>query len=664
MSIARIALPIASEHLFEYWLPQGTNARPGSIVKVALARRRLAGVVVECVDVPSVERNKLLAIDEVLDIPPLPAEIRELCDFVAGYYQVARGLAYSLAMPPLGKASRLRHTPNAAEILVARAVHSTHSLNDAQASAVSSIIASLDAFTAFLLHGITGSGKTDVYLAAVQACVARSRQALLLVPEINLTPQLVARVARALPDACSVALHSGLAAGQRRASWEAATNGNADVVLGTRLAVFTPMPRLGLIVVDEEHDTSYKQQDLIRYHARDVAIWRARQRDVPIVLGSATPSLESYANARNGRYARLSLPQRAGVDVRLPEVRLIPARGDAVRDGLSRTLIDAIGATLSRGEQSLLFVNRRGFSPSLKCAACGWEANCPRCSARLTAHKTPLALICHHCAHRERMPRSCPSCGNVDLLPLGHGTQRLEQTLTAAFPNARLARVDRDSTRRRDAFARVQARVERNEIDILVGTQMLAKGHDFPRLTLVGVVGADNALYSADFRATERLAALLLQVAGRAGRAAHRGEVLVQTDFPHHPLFKAVANHDYDAFAASVLDERAVASLPPFAHLALVSAEAHRRDEAERFLADAYEEATARSKALRVDVDVFDPVAAPLARRAGFERSQMLVRSRQRADLQALIAPLKHALEATDSRRVRWSIDVDPASLD
>jgi primosomal protein N' (replication factor Y) len=325
--------------------------------------------------------------------------------------------------------------------------------------------------------------------------------------------------------------------------------------------------------------------------------------------------------------------------------------------------VTAIAACLARGEQSLLFVNRRGFAPSLKCAACAWEAGCPRCSARLTTHRAPVALVCHHCGHRERLPRACPACGNVDLLPLGHGTQRLEQGLAAAFPGARIARVDRDTTRRRHAFADLRARMTGNELDVLVGTQMLAKGHDFPRLTLVGVLGADNALYSADFRATERLAALLMQVAGRAGRAELPGEVIVQTDFPDHPLYRALVRHDYDAFALDLLAEREACGLPPFSHLALVSAEAHRREDVDRALDGLHAQAVASCRASGLAVDVFAPVVAPLARRAGYERSQMLLRSAQRAELQRLLAAIAHHVAAAPQRRVRLAIDVDPAAL-
>ena len=724
MSVVRVALPVAVDRLFEYWAPSGIEVEAGSIVTVPLGRRRAAGVVQEISGEASVAREKLLPISEVAVLPPLPDDVRELCAFVAAYYQSPIGLAMALAMPPLAAsraaprawlhplalttAGRDALTGTLARAPVARALFERLAasgaalaradlrelspaarqtlarwrarglvaeqvaavevakplrLNDAQEAALEGVLSTRGRFASLVLQGVTGSGKTEVYLAAAKACVDAGEQVLILVPEINLTPQLVARVASALPGARTVALHSALASGERLAGWRDAATGAADVVLGTRLAVFTPLPRLALIVVDEEHDASYKQQESVRYHARDAALWRARRRGVPIVLGSATPSLETYAHADAGRYSRLVLDRRADPRALPPSVRLVPARDQSVRDGLSSVLIDAIGERLRRGEQSLVFVNRRGYATSLKCTVCAWEAGCPRCSARLVAHRVPSGLVCHHCGHRERIARACPDCGNVDLVPAGHGTQRLEQTLGAAFPGARLARVDRDTTRQRGAFAQVREKVAASELDVLIGTQMLAKGHDFPRLTLVGVLGADNGLYSADFRATERLAALLVQVAGRAGRAELPGEVIVQTDFPGHPLFVALVRNDHAAFVRELLAEREAAGLPPYSHLALLAAEAQRREDVDRFLATAHASAAELRRPLAADVEVFAPVPSPLARRAGFERSQMLLRSRRRADLQRLLTELRAALDASGSRKVRWSIDVDPPGL-
>nr|MBA3775111.1 primosomal protein N' [Betaproteobacteria bacterium] len=552
MPILRVALPVAAETPFDYWAPEGLELRRGTVVRVALGPRKLEGVVIDA-DVSSQVATEMLS--PVLDIPslpPIPDDVLALCEFVATYYQQPLGMALALAVPPL---SALRKRPRANGEGAADQDANEDApvkLNQEQRSAADAILAARGRYAPFLLYGITGSGKTDVYLTAAGEVIADGGQVLLLVPEINLTPQLRERVRCALPRAKIATLHSALTKSERLAHWLQAASGAAQLVLGTRLAIFAPLPGLALMIVDEENDSSYKQQDVVRYHARDVAVWRARRRDVPVLLGSATPSLESWRQAQEGRYRQLDLSRRADPRATLPRVRCVDNRPARALQGIGEPLRAAIAARLGRGEQSLLFINRRGFAPSLLCSACRWEAGCPRCSARLVVHREPRRLNCHHCGYTEPVPASCPSCGNVDLLPLGFGTQRLERVLGEAFPLARIARIDRDSTRTRDAFAAIRTRVAANELDILVGTQMLAKGHDFPRLTLVGVLGADNALYSGDFRATERLAALLLQVAGRAGRAGLPGEVIVQTEFPDHAVYAALIEHDYRKFAASL----------------------------------------------------------------------------------------------------------------
>ena len=661
MAIARIALPVAAWHLFDYWIPDGLQVAQGDIVRVRLAGRLQCGVVTG-IESTSDFLDRVQPIESLAGVARLPAEIMELAEFAGAYYQAPPGMAFALVTPPLVRARASNREAIAASPATAE-LRPRHALNPPQRAAVDAIVAAHRSFAPMLLHGITGSGKTDVYLAAAAHFVAQGEQVLILVPEINLTPQFEQHVAAALPGVATATLHSRLAAGARRKHWDAAANGTARIVLSTRLGVFAPLPQLALIVVDEEHDDSYKQQDGVRYHARDLAVWRARKRSVPIVLGSATPSLETWARAKASRYRTLALPQRAGTRAKLPEIRFAPVRGQETRDGLSRELRDALAARLAAGEQSLLFINRRGFAPSLKCAACAWESECPRCSARLVVHRAPERLRCHHCGHVERPPRACPECGNVDLLPVGFGTQRLEQTIRALYPTARVARVDRDTTRAKDAFADVRQRVEDRELDILVGTQMLAKGHDFPRLTLVGVLGADNALYSADFRATERLAALLMQVAGRAGRAELAGTVIVQTDFPDHPVYRALATHDYDRFADELLRERDAAQLPPASHVALLVAEAHARADVDRFLDDAVDRARAVQGSADV-VEVFPPVPPTMARRAGFERGQVLVQSLRRAALHAFLPQWRDAVAASPaSTRVRWALDVDPAAF-
>jgi primosomal protein N' (replication factor Y) len=525
-----------------------------------------------------------------------------------------------------------------------------------QQAAVSAILAA-GGFAPFLLHGITGSGKTEVYLEVIAGILRRGLQALVLVPEINLTPQLLDRFRARFPHANLVPLHSNLSEGERLRGWRAAEQGVGSVVIGTRLAVFTPLPALGAIVVDEEHDASFKQQEGLRYSARDLALLRGKLRAVPVVLGSATPSLESYANAQARRYTLLELSSRPGAS--LPRIRCVDTRRARLLHGIAPVLLEALRARLARQEQSLVFLNRRGYAPALVCRACGWTCPCTRCSARLVLHLKDHRLRCHYCGHEEPVARICPGCGNQDLLPAGHGTQRLEQALAEALPGARVLRVDRDSTRGRDAFSQMQTRIREHKVDVLIGTQMLAKGHDFPRLTLVGVINADAALYSGDFRASERLYAQLTQVAGRAGRAQIPGEVLIQTDFPDHPLYDAVCRQDYRAFAAAALEERAAAAFPPFSHQALLRAEAVRREAVDGYLAHA----AAAARSLGFGVEVYDPVPPPIARVAGRERAHLLVQSVSRSELQRFLAAWHPQLGAGAGRSVRWSLDVDPLDV-
>jgi primosomal protein N' (replication factor Y) (superfamily II helicase) len=528
---------------------------------------------------------------------------------------------------------------------------SAHALNPEQSEAVAAIVATLGRFETHLLQGVTGSGKTEVYLQVIAEAVARGGQALLLVPEINLTPQLQARVDARFGADRVVSLHSGLAEGERLARWTRAARGDATIVVGTRLAVFTPMPRLAVIVVDEEHDASYKQQEGLRYHARDLAVVRGRNRGVPLVLGSATPSLESVRQVDAGRYRPAYLRMRAGGAA--PEVRVIDTRPLPPGEWLHPAAAEAITGAIDRGEQSLVFINRRGYAPTLLCHHCGWVAPCHRCSARLTYHRGARRLRCHHCGHEALPPRTCPSCGSQDLRPLGQGTERVEEQLAARFPGARIARVDRDTTRRKDAFAHLRERIEAGDIDLLVGTQMLAKGHDFPRLTRVVVIGADQGLFSPDYRAEERLFALLLQVAGRAGRASLAGEVLVQTGAPEHPLYAALVAQNFDRFAREQLDMRRAAGFPPYVYQALLRAEAP--DEEAVF--DYLREAATAGRDLGDDVVLFDPVPPLVARVAGRWRGQLLVQGAARPALHRFLDAWWPALQTP---RVRWSLDVDP----
>ncbi len=556
-----------------------------------------------------------------------------------------------------------RRTPAAAPVTPTPGI-APPTLNPDQADAAQRILAGLGGFHGFLLHGVTGSGKTEVYLRVIAAVLAQDQQALVLVPEIGLTPQLVARFQARFPVPIAV-LHSGLTDPERLAAWLAARDGRASIVLGTRSAVFAPLARPGLIVIDEEHDASFKQQDGFRYHARDVAVKRARAENIPIVLGSATPALESLNNARAGRYQLLELQSRTG-SAGMPTIHLLDLRRLPVADGLARPLVEAIAERLARGEQSLLFLNRRGFAPVLMCPACGWLAPCPRCDARLTLHRRSRRLLCHHCGAQAPVPQTCPACGAGDLLNVGHGTERIEHTLAQRFPRARLLRIDRDTTRRKGALEENLRRAESGEADILIGTQMLAKGHDFPNLTLVGILDADQGLYGVDFRAGERLFQLITQVAGRAGRAAKPGEVLIQTLHPDNPLFDGLIAHDYARFADYALAERRTASYPPFAHLALLRAESPHPRAALRFLAEAHARARtllAQGESARA-VQLMEPVPAPMERRAGRYRAQLLVQSAERGALHAFLAHWLAALETRpQARRARWSLDVDPVDM-
>jgi len=506
-----------------------------------------------------------------------------------------------------------------------------------------------------LLHGVTGSGKTELYLALALALAAKGKQTLLLVPEINLTPQLEQRLRDRAPSLRLAILHSGLAAGERARAWAAAARGEPDLLLGTRLAVFAPAPRLGAIILDEEQDASYKQGEGVRYHAREVALFRGAMAGARVILGSATPSLETFARAEAGRYARAVLTERAAPGASLPAVRLLPLPATPIGE----PLLAAVQARLDAGEQSLLFINRRGYAPILACRACGWEAPCPNCSAKLVVHLATSEVLCHHCAHRRNLPRACPDCGNVDLMPRGFGTQRLEEQLREFFPRARLLRIDRDSTRRRNAWLEMLALIRRGDADVLIGTQMLAKGHDFPNVTLVGVLGADNALHSADFRASERLFAQLLQVAGRAGRAEKPGEVLIQTAFPRHPLLQALCDHDYSKGVGLLLDERRSAALPPYSHLALLHAEASQRTLVDAALGRAHQLAIELAAEIGSEVEVYTPVPSALSRRAGVERGQLLVQGKSRRGLNHFLSAWRQRLQK-EPLRARWFLDVDP----
>ena len=670
---------------------------PGTLVRVPFGTREVTGVVWageaeagEAVVDPAIGLKPLR--HALTSLPPLSAAWCRLVDFTAAYYQRGTGeVALSVLPPELRKLDDTQvrqrigrlHKALAAPQPPAGRAATPPELDAAQTRVLAELAAAEGSATAptVLLHGVTGSGKTEIYLRAAAEALAQGRQALVLVPEINLTPQLEARFAERFAGRHIVAMHSGLTPAQRLRSWLAAHLGLADLVLGTRLAVFASMPRLGLIVVDEEHDPSYKQQEGARYSARDLAVYRGRLEGATVLLGSATPSLESWQRADEGRYLRLSLPARIGGGA-LPTVRLVDmtaqpkAKGaGGISSALSPPLVAALQQRIERGEQSLVFLNRRGYAPVLHCGDCGWKSGCPHCSAWRVFHKLDRTLRCHHCGYTERVPRACPDCGNLDIQPLGRGTERLEEQLAELLtpPDGRvvrIARIDADSTRGKGALEAQLGAVHAGEVDVLVGTQMITKGHDFRRITLVAAVNPDSSLFSSDFRAPERLFALLMQAAGRAGRDAAQAaasEMWVQTWHPQHPLYAALRRHDFNAFAESQLAERRMAGLPPHSHLALLRAEARSTDAARGFLqavADAAEADAALS-----GVTLYPPVPTPIARVANVERMQMLVESASRQALQRFLAdwlPALHALRrerGADQRILRWAVDVDPLAI-
>ena len=531
-------------------------------------------------------------------------------------------------------------------------------LNSEQSQALDSIIERGDRYTGFLVHGVTGSGKTELYIAAISELTADGGQALVLVPEIALTKHLVARFERVFGNVAI--LHSGLSERERALTWLACQRGERSVVLGTRSAVWTPLPNLKCIVVDEEHDPSYKQHDGFRYNARDVAIVRARENKIPAILGSATPSFEALRNAMLGKFVHLRIQRRAG-GAQMPHSRCIDIRGLPLRGGLSDEFVRAIDERLERGEQTLLFLNRRGYAPTVLCHQCGAIIECERCDAKLVFHRERNRLVCHHCDKQLRFEHLRGCCENPEFITLGQGTEQLEETVATLFPNARIARVDRDSVRRKNRLEEIFEEVNQGRVDILLGTQMLAKGHDFANITLVGIVDADSRLFSLDFRAEERLAQLLVQVAGRAGRSERPGEVLIQTHQPFHPLFTTIVEHGYEVFAQSALGEREAAELPPFRKVAVVRAESSAREAPARFLRTLAQQLNRSSSR---SVEISGPVAHAMERRAGMVRLQLLLSAERHSDLADAVSRVVDYAESSPAKtRIRWSVDIDPQDI-
>jgi len=672
----RVALDTPLDSTFDYrWVAQEEGGasvvlpQVGQLVALPFGRQEVVGLIMDVVtetDVPPAKLRDAIAVRH--ELPPMNREWLALCQFAAEYYQRPIGEVAIPALPKNLKAIKTVSLQRAIKKLAKLPEQADVSpvgepqLNPEQQAAVDAV-AHADGYAPHLLFGVTGSGKTEVYLQTAAKVLAKTpdAQILILVPEINLTPQLESHIRARFPGLMLSTLHSGMAEGERLLHWLAAHTGRARIVLGTRLAMLASLPRLKLLIIDEEHDPSYKQQEGLRYSARDLAVWRARQLSIPVLLGSATPSLESWQGAQTGRYRLLELRERAVQHAVLPVIRIINLEKEKPSEGLTQRLIGAIKKRLEKGEQSLLFLNRRGYAPVLACDACGWISNCTRCTAHLVLHKGDHRLRCHHCGLEQRIPRSCPTCGNIDLQPLGRGTQRMEENLALLFPEARVFRIDADSTRLKGSAAAAFERVHAGEVDILIGTQMVAKGHDFKRLTLVAALNPDAALFSQDYRASERLFAQLMQVAGRAGRAAQKeggnaSEVLVQTRYPDHPLYHALMAHNYPDFAKDLLDERQQAHMPPFMYQALLRAEAKELETAIAFL----KEAAACTEHQGIMIN--DPIPMTMTRVANVDRAQLLVESVSRPALQAFVKAWIADLRAMKSR-VRWSVEIDPVDI-
>lgn len=720
--IARIAVPVPMRQYFDYLVPAGMHLLPGMRVKIPFQKRELVGIFMGYTDTSPY--TKLKTITHVLDEEPIiSGDILQLCLWAADYYHYPIGEILAGAIPVLlrqgktatlskecywqlteaGRAVDFEKNKRAArqiellkllashpegltakqiaennipasiiksvhkkgwifsrdEIFIAssQAIQKSLSLNEAQQEALNSI-QSAHSFQVFLLDGITGSGKTEVYLQAIDTILRQQKQVLVLVPEIGLTPQTIQRFRERFSQPV-VALHSGLSEKERLNAWLAAKLGLAKIIIGTRSAIFTPFDNLGLIVVDEEHDLSFKQQEGFRYHARDLAVMRAHFNKIPIVLGSATPALETLHNAKSGRYKHLRLNERAG-NAQLPQFQILDICKVQLEEGLSPALLTEIKNHLQENNQVMLFLNRRGFAPILMCHSCGWMAMCKRCDMRMTFHQQPKRLHCHHCDSQQPVFSQCKSCGEKTLNAVGLGTERLEQVLTKYFPEKSIARIDRDSTQRKGAIEDLLEKIQNGAHQILIGTQMLAKGHHFPNVTLVAIVDADGGFFSSDFRALERMGQLLLQVSGRAGRFEKPGKVIIQTHHPDHPLLHQLVRDSYHQFALTILKEREQAHLPPYNFFALFRAEAYDTGHATTFL----QQIKALTDQIGEGIRMLGPISAPIPRRAGRHRMQLLIQAFHRPVLQNFLKLLLPEIEKIPNKqRVRWALDVDPLEM-
>lgn len=664
-TILNIAIATPLRHCFDYLPPadcQNQVWQAGMRIKVPFGKREVTGILLGTTTQTTLPNKKLRQALAVLDDQTLfTSVLLRLLQRVSDYYHHPIGEVFATALPTWlrqGKAANISKRRLNLFVNSFATQSSKLKLSAAQTIAVQQITAALDTFQPFLLYGVTGSGKTEVYLQVIEQVLQAGRQALILVPEIGLTPQIIERFQTRFAVPIAI-LHSGLTERERVDYWLLAQTGQASIIIGTRSAIFTPLPKLGMIIVDEEHDLSFKQQEGLRYSARDIAVWRAQLEQVPVVLGSATPALESWQNVKRERYQLLTLPERAGAAVH-PQFHIIDLRNQYAEHGLSKNLLARIQQHLAADGQVLLFINRRGYAPSLLCHHCGWALQCARCSTHMIMHQQPRQMQCHHCGSTHAIPTKCEACQQHTLQPLGLGTERVEQALAEHFPDTPLIRIDRDSTRRKGSLEDKLNSIQQGGARLLIGTQMLAKGHHFPEVTLVALINVDSGFYSGEFHATERVAQLILQVAGRAGRADKPGEVIIQTHHPQHPLLLQLLQQDYAHFAELALAERAAAEWPPFCYLALVRAEANKMELPLAFLTQLKQIITR----LQLPISCLGPIPAPLEKRAGHYRAQLLLQSPQRGLLQQSLQQLiPHIENEKSARLVRWSIDVDPQDM-
>ncbi|MFZ2727795.1 MAG: primosomal protein N' [Methylococcaceae bacterium] len=666
--IFKVAIPASPCYqLFDYLAPDNNNYDEqwlGCRVVVPFSKGNITKIacLMAIAEQSDYEFEQLKRVSEILDLKPLLSKLDlDFMQWLSRYYHYPLGTVINVAFPSAlrqGKAAvintRTRKSPKPS-----LSVDSVIICNSAQQTAVDKVCAGLGQFGVFLLEGVTGSGKTEVYMQIIAQVLARGQQVLVLVPEISLTPQLEARFWQRFKQSISIS-HSGLSQAQRLNAWLNMQQGISSILLGTRSALFTPLPKAGLIILDEEHDSSFKQQDRLRFSARDAAVVRAKLLSIPIVLGSATPSLESLHNAQQQRYQWLPLPQRAG-DASAPQLQLIDIRNKKMQQGLSQPLLEAIKQSLERNEQVIIFLNRRGFAPTLMCHACGWVARCKHCDANLVIHKQEHKLRCHHCERKYRLLSHCPQCQSPQLTPLGLGTQQVEQTLNKLFPNKNIIRLDLDSTQRKNTLENFLKQIQENQVDIILGTQLLAKGHHFPNVTLVALLDVDSGLFSVDFHAPEKLAQLIIQVSGRAGRAEKAGKVLLQTRQPEHPLLLTLIKHGYDVFAQQELKERKEAQLPPYSYQALIRAQANNEALPQEFLETIIN--LARSFNTQQTL-ILGPVPAPMTLRIGQYRYQLLLQNDNRPALHSFLNRLIIEISQLKlSYKLRWSLDIDPLDL-